>query len=161
MAFKMIEKNERGYKKYNNLKENKIKKGKSKIIFSVSLLIKRNDNDVDNINNVPYTQALRIDKRNMIQILLSVVISKIGFLNLFFEENPYSHLSLDISIYLFELLLDLTMNCLLYSDDVVSEKYNNNGELSMITSLSLSIISNIISSIINFILLLFFLYLII
>ena len=43
------------------------------------------------------------------------------------------------------------MNCLLYTDDVVSEKYHNNGELSMITSLSLSFISNIISSIIVFI----------
>ena len=43
------------------------------------------------------------------------------------------------------------MNCFLYSDDVVSEKYHNNGKLSMITSLSLSFISNIISSIIVFI----------
>ena len=43
------------------------------------------------------------------------------------------------------------MNCFLYTDDVVSEKYHNNGELSMITSLSLSFISNIISSIIVFI----------
>ena len=43
------------------------------------------------------------------------------------------------------------MNCFLYTDDVVSEKYNNNGEISMFTSLSLSIISNIISSIVVFI----------
>ena len=43
------------------------------------------------------------------------------------------------------------MNFFLYSDDVVSEKYNNNGQLSFFTSLTLSIISNIISSIIVFI----------
>ena len=42
------------------------------------------------------------------------------------------------------------MNCLLYTDDVVSEKYHNDGELTMFTSLSLSLISNIVSSIIVF-----------
>ena len=38
------------------------------------------------------------------------------------------------------------MNALLYSDDVVSQKYHNNGSLDLITSLSLSLISNIVSS---------------
>ena len=48
-------------------------------------------------------------------------------------------------------MLDLTFNFLLYSDDVVSEKYNNNGKLSFFTSLSLSFISNIVSSLIIYI----------
>ena len=43
------------------------------------------------------------------------------------------------------------MNCFLYTDDIVSEKYHNNGQLSMITSFSLSILSNIISSLIIYI----------
>ena len=60
-------------------------------------------------------------------------MSKIGLLNLFCNRSPYIHLSLTISIYLFELLLDLTLNCFLYTDDVVSEKYHNNGSLSMFT----------------------------
>ena len=42
------------------------------------------------------------------------------------------------------------MNCLLYTDEVVSEKYHNDGNLSMLTSLSLSFISNIISSLVVF-----------
>ena len=40
------------------------------------------------------------------------------------------------------------MNCFLYSEDVVSEKYHNDGSLSMFTSLYVSILSNIASSII-------------
>ena len=40
---------------------------------------------------------------------------------------------------------------MLYSDDVVSEKYNNNGEISFITYLTLSLISNIVSTIIIYI----------
>ena len=103
------------------------------------------------MNDIPFRQALRIDKRSLFQIFISVITKEIELLNLYFYRNQYSHFSLTISIYLFESLFDLTMNFLLYSDDVVSEKYNNNGELSTITSLTLSIISNIVSSLIIFI----------
>ena len=119
------------------------------IDFNFQHLIDRNDEDIDKkeINTVPYLQALRIDKRSYIEIVISVFENEIGFLNIFCYKNPYSHYSLIISVYLFELLLDLAMNCFLYTDDVVSEKYHNDGSLSMLTSLSLSFISNIISSI--------------
>ena len=165
----LINRNKINMSLYNGeAKKNKLKKGsininhfKKKmkeeidlvIDFNFDRLIDINDDEIEKreLNNVPYRQALRIDKRSIFQILISVFINEIGFLNLFLYRSPYSHLSLTISIYLFELLLDLTMNCFLYTDDVVSEKYHNNGELSMITSLSLSFISNIISSIIVFI----------
>ena len=96
-------------------------------------------------------KALRIDKRNKLEIFMSVFANGIGFLNLFYFKNDYSHFSLTISIYIFELLFDLLMNSFLYTDDVVSEKYHQEGKLSMITSLSLSFISNIISSLMVYI----------
>ena len=40
------------------------------------------------------------------------------------------------------------MKALLYSDDVVSQKYHNNGNLDFVTSFSLSVVSNIITSIV-------------
>ena len=40
------------------------------------------------------------------------------------------------------------MKALLYSDDVVSQKYHNNVNLDFVTSLSLSVVSNIITSIV-------------
>ena len=99
--------------------------------LTFSHLIDINDEEIDKreFNEIPYQQALRIDNRNFFEILFSVLINKIAIL--------------------FELLLDVSMNCFLYSDDVVSEKYHNNGSLSWFTSFSLSIISNIISSIIT------------
>ena len=116
------------------------------------LIISRNDREIEKneINNVPFRQALRIDNRSFFEIIISVVIKEIEILGLYFYRSPYSHYSLTISIYLLESLLDLTLNFLLYSDDVVSEKYNNNGEISMLTSLTLSLISNIVSSIMVF-----------
>ena len=123
-----------------------------KIDFTFEHLIDRRDDNVEKreLNNIPYRQALRIDKRSFFQILFSVLANQIEFISLFLYRNPYSHYTLTISIYIFELLLDLTMNCFLYTDEVVSEKYHNDGNLTMITSLSLSFISNIISSIIVF-----------
>ena len=155
----------------NRVKFDLIEKKKSSEFYSVDLIKKKEKNEdleidfdfphlIDNtddkidkkeFNNIPYKQALRIDNRSFIQIFISIFVNEIDMLKLFFYREPYSHFSLDVSIYLFELLLDLTMNCFLYTDDVVSEKYHNNGQLSMITSFSLSLISNIISSIIIFI----------
>ena len=50
--------------------------------------------------------------------------------------------------YILSLLINFFFNALLYSDEVVSHKYHNNGELDFFVSLALSILSNIITSII-------------
>ena len=111
------------------------------------------DNQVDKkeLNNITYTQALRIDKRNYIQIFLSVLAKEIDIINIFYYRNQNEHISIVLSTYIFELCLDLTLNCFLYTDDVVSEKYHNNGSIGFFTSLSLSFMSNIFSSIIAYI----------
>ena len=118
------------------------------IDFTFEHLIEKNDDEIERneLNDISYRQALRIDNRHLFEIFTSVFIKEIEILNIFYYRSPYYHFSLAISIYLLESLLDLTLNFLLYSDDVVSEKYNNNGEISFITSLTLSLISNIVSS---------------
>ena len=128
--------------KFRNKKENEA---------NIYNIIYADDESIDkkDLNDVPYSQALRIDKRNIWEIFYSFA-NKIEIINIFFYRNKYVHLSMTLSIYLFSLFLDIAMNCFLYSDDVVSEKYHNDGRLKTLTSLSLSIASNIISSIITF-----------
>ena len=53
-----------------------------------------------------------------------------------------------INEYILSLLINFLFNSLLYSDEVVSNKYHNNGKLNMIVTLILTISSNIITSII-------------
>ena len=91
-----------------------------KIDFNFEHLINRNDEEIEKneMNDVPFRQALRIDKRSLFEIFISVITKEIEILNLYFYRNQFSHFSLTISIYLLESLLDLTMNFLLYSDDV-------------------------------------------
>ena len=101
------------------------------------------------LNYVPYTQALRIDNRDFLEMFLSILANEIKIISIFYYKNPLVHLSLTTSIYLFESLLDLTLNCFLYTDDYISEKYNN-GNLKFITSILLSLMSNIVSSIITY-----------
>ena len=102
------------------------------------------------LNILPYNQALKSDKRNYFQIFLSVISHEIKLISIFYYKHPYEHLSIILSQYILELCLDLTLNCILYTEDVISEKYNNNGSIKFFTSLSLSFISNIISSIIAY-----------
>ena len=102
------------------------------------------------LNILPYSQALRTDKRNYFQIFLSVLSHEIKIISIFYYRHPYEHISIILSEYIFELCLDLTFNCFLYTEDVISEKYNNNGSIRFFTTLSLSFISNIISSIIAY-----------
>ena len=111
------------------------------------------DNEVDqkDLNTVPYTQAIRIDHRNYFQMLFSVLAHEIQIIDIFYYRSRFNHLSIALSIYIFESCLDLTLNCILYTDDVVSEKYKNNGSIEFFSSLSLSFISNIIASLIAFI----------
>ena len=135
-----------------NVNQNEIE-DELKLDFNFEHLIKSNDDEIDKkeINNISFKQALRIDKRSFFKIFISVLTNQIDAFHLFFYINPYSHFSLNFSSYLFELLLDLTINCFVYTDDIVSEKYHNNGQLTILTSLTLSIISNITSSISVFI----------
>ena len=125
---------------------------KKNLNFDYKNLIIINDNvDKKELNNIPYTKALRVDNRSIFQIFFSVIASKIEIISIFYYRNETFPLSLAISIYLFSMLLDLCLNCFLYSDDVVSEKYHNDGKLEFATSFVLSLMSNIFSVIIVYI----------
>ena len=105
----------------------------------------KNKNDIE-YNELTFAQALINDERNIVQTFISYFNSKLDLIQIIFFPKEFSHISLTLPSYLFELLLDLTFNALLFSDDVISQKYYNNGDLLFITSNILSISSNIITS---------------
>jgi len=115
-----------------------------------NLLFSKNTEDEDKIdyNELSYYEALQKDNRNILQIFFSLFNLKIQIIQLSLYSQEFSHKSLTLPLYLFDLLLDVTINALLFSDDIISQKYYNNGQLKMITSNLLSISSIIISNII-------------
>ena len=134
--------------KDKNKKYNKHKKSNN---FKKPASIKNGlmEKEPKELNNIPYSLALIIDKRTFLQIFLYTLAKEINCISIFYYNNKYIHFSIITSSYIIQSLLDFTLNCLFYSDHIVSEKYRNKGKLNFITSLFLSIISNIFSNIIN------------
>ena len=100
------------------------------------------------LNELPFDSAQLKDKRNICQIFYSIIIQKLEIINILFCSNSKFKLIL-ISQNILSLLINFFFNTLLYSDDVISNKYHNNGSLDYIATLSLSLLSNIITSIIT------------
>ena len=147
---------------------NKIKKIKTRKTKRVKSKIKRNEinskiqikmcegniKDEKNLieyNELTYAQALVKDERNILQIFFSYFNDKIDLVQIIFYPKEFDHFSIELSLFLYELLIDFTLNAILFSDDIISQKYYNNGSLLLITSNVLSISSNIFSSLLGYI----------
>ena len=139
-------------KKIKNKKSKKIKtkikdnEFQDKIIISIKKINEKDENNSIEYNELTYAQAILKDERNIFQIFFSYFNAKIELVQIIFYPKEFDHFSLALSLFLYELLIDFTLNALLFSDDIISQKYYNNGNLLFITSNILSIASNIISS---------------
>ena len=137
--------------KNNIIKSNKRKN--SKIIkdsINNNVIDNNIDNDIDDdieYDDLPLSLALRKDKRSIVKIFLIKIIEKIDILDIFVNKKIKEIL---LSKYILFLLLNLSMNALLYSDQIVSQKRHNNGKLDFLVSIVLSSMSNIIASIIDY-----------
>ena len=110
------------------------------------LMIVQKPNNPDDINKCPFTQAVREDKRTCCRMFCSLLFDKIEFLHLF-TKNEYFRTIL-ICQFLTSIVLDFFFNSFFYSDDIVSRKYHNNGNLDFAITLALSIISAVLTAII-------------
>ena len=110
---------------------------------------KKNKNAEIDFNFLPYAEALNKDKRNFFTIFMSIFKLKIEFIALLFYPEEFTYKSYTISMYTLGFLFGFFMNSLLYTDDIVSEKYHNNGKLNFLTTIFLSLTSNFISWIIG------------
>ena len=108
---------------------------------------KSNEEKID-LNELPFSLAIYQDKRNIFLIFISIIIQKIDLINLFLGDEKIKILL--ISQYILSLLINFFFNALLYSDEIVSRKYHNNGKLDFFVTLILSLLSNIITSIVCF-----------
>ena len=104
---------------------------------------KKNDEE---INELPYTRAIILDKRSVFDLFKILLFYKLEIIYILFGNSNIKIIL--IGEYILSLLVNFFFNSLLYTDEVVSNKYHNNGQLDLLVTLSLSIISNIVTSII-------------
>ena len=131
-------------KNYENVIKANKNNNNNKMVIEKNEKEAKNADDID-YNNLTYSQAIIKDERSLIKMFLSYFNNRFEIIQIIFFPKEFSHKSVTLSLYLYELLLDLTFNSLLFSDEVISQKYYNNGNLLFITSQILSISSNIIS----------------
>ena len=146
--FNLINSNVTKTSKNNNLYGSEF--NNSLNIFKNGKKIKKYEtiNKIDNINDLPYTLAIKKDKRNVIQMFKSIIFEKIDLIYLFIGNEKVKVIV--ICQYILSSLIGFFFNTLLYSDNVVSHKYHNNGKLDYIVTITLSLLSNIITSIISY-----------
>ena len=85
-----------------------------------------------------FHEALKYDHRNFLKMYLSFLFLKIELLATIFFPEPFSIITITLPFYVLMLLIDFTLNALVYTDDIVSQKYSNNGKLDFLTSILLS-----------------------
>ena len=105
-------------------------------------------NKENNINELPFSKAIKVDQRNIFIMFYSFLIEKLDIISIICTDDKLKIII--IEEYILSLLINFFFNALLYSDDVVSNKYHNNGELDFIVSLILSILSNVVTSFIAY-----------
>jgi hypothetical protein len=118
--------------------------------------IKENDDNNSNINKMSnkemnelsYFEAKKKDKRDFCIVLFSILFNKIDLVQNIFNSEEYSSRLISFNIYLVSSYIDLLMNCILFNDYALSQKYHCNGKLEFITSFIISSLSNILSFII-------------
>ena len=94
------------------------------------------------LNDLPFTRAIVVDKRNIFQILKEKIMDKMEIIDIFKSRDIKE---LYLSKYFLFLLIDVTMTALLFSDSVITHKFHNNGKLDNIVTLTLTISSNLLS----------------
>ena len=99
-------------------------------------------------NELSYFEAKIKDKRDFCTMFFSILFDKIGLVKNIIYPEEYSHRLLLFNLYLLSSYMDLLMNCLLYNDYALSQKYHCNGELKFITSLIITLVAKILSFII-------------
>ena len=103
------------------------------------------------IDNCRFIDAKRNEERNIFKFFFFLFMKQIELIRIFCFPSEYEIFSISLSVFLFSVASDYTMNALLFSDDIISERYDNQGSLSPVTTYTLTILSNVLGSIITMI----------
>ena len=98
-------------------------------------------------DDLPLNMAINLDRRTAFYIFKLKLTEKIEITDICMNKKIKD---IVLSQYFIYLLVDLTMNAILYSDQIVAHKRHNNGQLDYIIILFLSAFSNIFACIIDY-----------
>ena len=118
-----------------------------KSLNSSSSTSNENDDSI-NLDICEYKKAIQHENRTPIHFFIFLFLNKLDLISLIFFREQYQLVSVSLTNYFFALFFDFTMNAVVFSDDVITEKYHNKGSISIWTTFTLTIASNFLSYIV-------------
>ena len=121
-------------------------KNKDKISDKIKNIMVYNDEE---LNNLPYEEALKLDKRNYCEYYFSLLKTKHPLLFTFFNNTDYNSTIIKINLFIFNFSLFFAINTLFFSDDTMHKIYEDKGSFNFLYQLPQIIYSSLISLIFN------------
>ena len=100
------------------------------------------------INSLPFKDAINLDKRNFIQYYLSLLKTKHSILYIFYTKD-YNSKIIKVSIQIFDIATLIAVNALFFNDETMHKIYVDRGSFDFIYQLPQIIYSTIISFVLN------------
>ena len=154
---------EKGFNLTKRTKKKKKSKTKNKFTTTESVLLCKekieskeyilidntNQNNFADLDEIPYKKAIERDKRDMLMMYWDTFRDNQSLCKVFSPKSIFDLISVKLCLFLFTLSLDFTLNAIFYSDDIVSERYHNEGSLSFFSEVLKSLYSAAIGFILS------------
>ena len=128
-------------KKSNKHRKKKILSHKIKNVHEINL-------NYSELNSLNYRKALVLDKRAYIQYYISLLKTNHNLLSILYSRD-YNSRMMKISIFLFNLSSDITVNALFFNDSTMHKIYIDQGSYNIVYQLPQIIYSMLISTALN------------
>ena len=104
---------------------------------------------INELNSIPYNEALIIDNRTYYQYTISLIKVKHIFIFSFFVSNDYNSKIIKIDLFFFLFIVSFGINALFFNDSTMHQIYVDNGKFNFIYQIPKIIYSTLISAFIN------------
>ena len=138
----------------SDIKDNELKKQQNNLVIKEENKIEsqiQNQKTLDDyeLNDLEYEEALKLDKRTLIQIYLSLIKREHIIIFTFLICNDYNLLYIKISRFIFLMATDMAMNTFFFSDESMHKLFLNYGKYDIIQQIPQIVYSTIISQLLE------------
>ena len=104
----------------------------------------------EELNDLKYKSAMKFDKRKFCQYYFSLLKINHDIIFTFFNNSDYNSKIIKIDLFLFNFVLNLTINILFFNDSTMHKIYEDQGSFNFIYQLPQILYSTLISKVIYF-----------
>ena len=130
--------------------KNKNNKNKEKYLIEYTIKKKKKNLNHSELNSLKYKEALDQDKRSYTQYYISLFQTNHSLFYVFYNKDHNSKI-IKITIFIFQLSSDITVNALFFTDTSMDKLYINHGTYNIIYQFPKIIYSSLISTAFNMI----------